>query len=136
MGRVLNNVLLGGCAFPQGFGWPISLLTLVSRKPCTEYECSASFIFDTCDRHVCQISALPHLLLGTCVFSNLKGLSMQKLSKGDIVQLNSGGPLMEVCSAENGNVEVEWITREVFPVQSIRKVNLPSAIQESSRRHL
>jgi len=58
----------------------------------------------------------------------------KELRKGDIVQLNSGGPDMTVVSCDGENVEVKWNgtgSPATFPIQC---VTLHPAIQQSTRR--
>jgi len=43
----------------------------------------------------------------------------RKLTQGDIVQLNSGSPDLTIVSCDDNNVEVEWLTRDTFPVQCV-----------------
>jgi uncharacterized protein YodC (DUF2158 family) len=52
-----------------------------------------------------------------------------EFTQGDIVQLNSGSPDLTVVSCDGENVEVEWLTRDTFPVQSVTPLQ---AIQQST----
>ena len=45
-----------------------------------------------------------------------------RFERGDIVQLNSGSPDMVVTSCDGKNVEVQYPTTEIFPIQCIKTV--------------